>query len=294
MEFEEVLNLAKGSGLYLGHRKNTSTIIERFDAPNQTTNQSLSYLATGYKHSTQPNQLKGTLILENGFGIEGFTSKLECNIIFSSNAKYLFAFIYRQFRSRFQDSLGSRILQAAGNMKISATASIAEDALIGEGVEIGEGVVIFSNVAIGNKSKIKPYTVIGGNGFGYATQMGLPPLPIPHFGGVRIGNEVEIGSHCSIDQGTFVPTIIGNHTKIDNGVHVSHNVNIGMRNIITAHVEISGSVFIGNDVWIGPNTSIRDGLAIHDGAFVGIGSVVTKDIPENALSYGNPAREHKK
>jgi UDP-3-O-[3-hydroxymyristoyl] glucosamine N-acyltransferase len=132
--------------------------------------------------------------------------------------------------------------------------------------------------------------VIGNKGFGYATRLGYPPISIPHLGGVRIGNFVEIGSSVTIDRGTFKDTIIGNFSKIDNGVHIAHNVEIGERSLVTAHVEISGSTKIGSDTWIAPNVSIVQKVNIGNNCLIGIGSVVTNNIPDNTVAYGNPAR----
>jgi UDP-3-O-[3-hydroxymyristoyl] glucosamine N-acyltransferase len=115
---------------------------------------------------------------------------------------------------------------------------------------------------------------------------------MPHVGGVRIGEFVDIGANCSVDQGTFSPTVIEDFVKIDNGVHIAHNVQIGTRTLITAHAEISGSVQIGCDVWIGPNASLRDRIKVGNGALIGIGSVVTKDVNEKTVVYGSPAKVH--
>jgi len=115
-------------------------------------------------------------------------------------------------------------------------------------------------------------------------------MAMPSLGGIIIGDNVFVGSNCTIDQGTFSNTIISSDVKIDNGVHIAHNVIISPRTIITAHVEISGSTKIGSDTYIAPNVCIREGLEIGNNVFLGIGSTVVKDIPDNAVAFGSPAR----
>ena len=149
---------------------------------------------------------------------------------------------------------------------------------------------LLENTRIGANVTIKPNTTIGGDGFGYATRIGYPPMKIPHFGGVIVGNNVDIGSSVSIDRGVFVNTIISDSVKIDNGVHIAHNVVVGERSLIIAHSEVSGRVVIGNVVWMAPNVSIREKLKIGNRAFVGLGSVVTKDVEEDSIVFGVPAK----
>jgi UDP-3-O-[3-hydroxymyristoyl] glucosamine N-acyltransferase len=78
--------------------------------------------------------------------------------------------------------------------------------------------------------------------------------------------------------------------KIDDHVFIAHNVEVGENTLIIACAEISGSVTIGRGVWIGPNASIRDKVTIGDKALVGLGAVVTKNVVDNAVVAGNPAK----
>jgi UDP-3-O-[3-hydroxymyristoyl] glucosamine N-acyltransferase len=103
---------------------------------------------------------------------------------------------------------------------------------------------------------------------------------------------VEIGALTTVCAGTINPTRIGRHTKIDDHVHIGHNVQIKQSVIITACSEISRSE-INDGVWIGPNSSIIQGVTIGKKAFIGIGSVVTKSVKENQTVLGNPAQDIK-
>jgi UDP-3-O-[3-hydroxymyristoyl] glucosamine N-acyltransferase LpxD len=130
-------------------------------------------------------------------------------------------------------------------------------------------------------------TVIGGPGFGW---YGNPPKRFPHIGGIVFGLGVEIGANTTIDRGAIASTVIRDNVKIDNGVHVGHNVHIGESSILTAHCCIGGSVRIGERCWIGLGAQIKNQIEIGDGATVGMGAVVVKDVPSGVTVVGNPAR----
>jgi UDP-3-O-[3-hydroxymyristoyl] glucosamine N-acyltransferase len=134
-------------------------------------------------------------------------------------------------------------------------------------------------------------TVIGGEGFGYERDEENNLIKFPHFFGVIIGDNVSIGSNTCIDRGALKDTIIQEGTKIDNLVHIAHNVNIGKRCLVVAGSVICGSVTIGNDCFIGANATIREHLTIGNNVTIGMGSVVTKNIPDNETWAGNPAKK---
>ena len=165
---------------------------------------------------------------------------------------------------------------------------------IGEGVEIHHNVVIVGKVTIGNYCRIKSGTVIGEDGFGYATDEDGLPVRITHTGGVVIGDHVEIGALNTICSGTVDHTVICDHVKTDDHVHIAHNCKIGRGTLITACAEISGSVTIGERCWLGPNCSIMNKITIGDGALIGLGAVVLKDVESGAVMAGNPARQLRK
>jgi UDP-3-O-[3-hydroxymyristoyl] glucosamine N-acyltransferase len=104
-----------------------------------------------------------------------------------------------------------------------------------------------------------------------------------------IEDRVEIGSNASIDRGTLSNTIIGEGAKIDNLVHIAHNVHIGKHAAVIAHAMIGGSTEIGDYTWIAPSAALMNGLHIGRQATVGLGAVVTKDIPDYETWTGVPA-----
>lgn len=179
---------------------------------------------------------------------------------------------------------------------VHPTARIGHHAVIENGVRIGEGTrigslaVIRTGTVIGRFCDISSGAVIGEHGFGFERDAENRPLRMIHFGGVRIGDHVEIGSLTTVSRGALGDTVLADHVKIDDHCHISHNCRIGEGSMITAFVEISGSVHIGKNVWLAPGCSLVQKISVGDDAFIGIGTVVTHNIPANARVFGNPAR----
>ena len=150
---------------------------------------------------------------------------------------------------------------------------------------------------IGIKTKIGKFTVIGSDGFGFNRDKFLSgePIEVPHYGRVWIGDNVRIGSNCSVERATLPDkaTIIESNVKIDNNVMIGHNSFIGEGTLIAAGTVIGGTVKIGKNCFIGVNVSIKQHVTIGDQVIVGIGSVVLNDIPDRDVIAGNPARSIK-
>jgi UDP-3-O-[3-hydroxymyristoyl] glucosamine N-acyltransferase len=174
--------------------------------------------------------------------------------------------------------------------------SIGHYSVIGEDVEIGDEtvvahhVVIAAGVRIGCRCLVKSHAVIGEEGFGIEFDEDDRPLRVPHIGGVKIGDDVEVGTHCAIARGTLGDTVIENHVKLDDHVHVSHNCRIGAATLVTPSAEICGSVQIGKRAWIGPNAVINTGVKIADRTLVGVGAAVLRPSRPGQHLFGNPAR----
>ncbi len=167
---------------------------------------------------------------------------------------------------------------------------VADDVEIGENVKLIGNIYIYSGVKIGNNVVIKPNAVIGGEGF----EKEYDPTydrtwHWPHMGGVTIEDGVQIGSNVCIDRGMFKDTIIRRGAQLDNLIHVAHSVEIGENVRIVASTMIAGSVKIGDRSWIATSI-IKNGLILGEDCFIGLGSVVVKDIPAGKLAYGVPAK----
>ena len=167
-------------------------------------------------------------------------------------------------------------------------------ASIGDNCVIESNVQIYDEVVIGTNCNIKSSAVIGSEGFGFEFDEKGNRFRFPQIGGVIIGNHVEIGANSCIDRGALSDTVIDDYTKINNLCHIAHNNKIGKNVIIAGCVNVSGSNIIEDNVWIAPNSSIRGFLKIGKNSTIGMGAVVTKDIPANETWIGNPAHKLEK
>ena len=172
--------------------------------------------------------------------------------------------------------------------------SVIGKATIGDNCVIDSNVRIYDSVVMGHDCVIKAGAVLGGAGFGYERDAEGNKFRFPQIGQLIMGDYVEVGSNTCIDRGALADTVIGDYTKINNLCHIAHNNKIGKNVTITGCVNISGSNIIDDDVWLAPNSSIRGWVHIGEGATVGMGAVVTKNIPANETWVGNPARKLEK
>jgi UDP-3-O-[3-hydroxymyristoyl] glucosamine N-acyltransferase len=175
---------------------------------------------------------------------------------------------------------------------------VGAHSLIGDGVSIGNdsrlwaGVTIYSGSSIGERVFIHAGARIGCDGFGYVFRDGAHQK-IPHVGRCIIGDDVEIGANTTIDRGSIDDTVVGNGTKIDNLVHIAHNVRIGEKCLLMAQVGVAGSVVIGDGAILAGQAGISGHLTIGAGARLAAQAGVFGDIPAGETWSGYPARPHR-
>lgn len=175
----------------------------------------------------------------------------------------------------------------AGSAIIERGVTIGNNVIIGENTVIKHGSIIDDNVTIGCNS------TIGSEGFQLITDSDLPPVHVTHIGRCHLCKNVYVGDNSCVCNSLFEgETYIGENVKIDNLVHVAHNLYIGKNAVVTAHVILCGSARIEEGAWIAPNSSVLNKVVIGPYALVGMGSVVIRDVPPHATVYGNPAKEH--
>jgi UDP-3-O-[3-hydroxymyristoyl] glucosamine N-acyltransferase len=176
--------------------------------------------------------------------------------------------------------------------QIGAHAVIGAGCWIGENCRIHPRVTLYANVRVGHRVGIHAGAVIGADGFGYAFGEGKY-WKFPQVGIVEIGDDVEIGANATIDRGSLDDTRIAEGVKLDNLVHVGHNVQIGAHTVVAAQTGISGSSVLGHHVVVGGQVGIADHCTLEDGAVAGAqaGIPTGKTIRGGQTVWGTPARE---
>ncbi|WP_193221819.1 DapH/DapD/GlmU-related protein [Halosegnis rubeus] len=168
--------------------------------------------------------------------------------------------------------------------------SVVEDgAEIGQRCWIGPNTYIGSKVTVGDRVKIQAGTSIGGEGFAFASDNEGKLWGQIHTGTVHIGDDVEIGSNCSIDRAIFKETKIGEGTKLDNQIHIAHQANIGKNVWIAYQTGISGSVSIGDQTMIHPNAAVAMHVDVGEDVTIAMNSAVLEDVEDDATVAGVPA-----
>ena len=194
-------------------------------------------------------------------------------------------------------SIGDYAVIGAGS-SLADGVTIGSHCVIGEGVTIGEGTVlspgvtVYRGATIGARSIMHSGARIGCDGFGYVFRDGAH-RKIPHVGRCVIGDDVEIGANSTIDRGSIDDTVIGSGTKIDNLVHIAHNVRLGEKCLVMAQVGVAGSTTIGDGAILAGQAGISGHISIGAGARVAAQAGVFGNIPAGESWSGYPARPHR-
>ena len=177
------------------------------------------------------------------------------------------------------------------NVKIHAQVSIGDNTTIGDDSILYSGVKIYSDNVIGKKCILHAGTVIGSDGFRFNQQDGKN-VKVPQIGNVIIEDDVETGANCTIDRATFGSTILRTGVKLDNLVHVAHNVEIGENTVIAAGTGVAGSTKIGKNCMISGHVAFTGHITIADGTILGGATGVSKSLTKPGQAYlGSPAME---
>ena len=227
-------------------------------------------------------------------------NKINIPIISSENPRLDFQRVAMEFFT--EDEFSSGIHKTAiieKNSNIGKDVYIGPHCYIGNDVKIGDKTKILANVCIYGKTEIDSNsivlsnTTIGSEGFSFSFD-GDGFFHFPSLGSVVIGKNVWIGSNCTIEKSQIDQTIIEDHVKIDDLVHVGHNSTIKKSTQIAAGAVISGRAKIGKGCWIAPNSVIDNGCEIGDDSIVGTSSLVRSNFPKNSTIVGSPAKLLKK
>ncbi len=201
--------------------------------------------------------------------------------------------------------IGARVRIGKGAV-IGPHCVIGMDAVLGDNATLREMVSIGARAQIGDRFIAQPGARIGGDGFSFVTPevsgvenvrktMGDQGdaraqswLRIHSLGAVEIGDDVEVGANCTVDNGTIRNTCIGNGSKLDNLVHVGHNTRVGQDCLLCGQTGVSGSVEIGNNVVLGGQTGVVDNIFIGDGVIAGGGTKILSNVPKGRVIMGYP------
>lgn len=279
---------------------NIDIVIERLNLCNRKTqfNAILSYATSDkYMQSCMENSAVKAMIVPVGCTCyEAILNKRNGAVIYSETPEKDFYVLHealcrrRDFYEKYDFS-----------SEVGVGCDIHPSTVICDGVKIGNYVKIGANTVVKPGTIIEDYvtigcnSVIGSEGFQLITIKDEMPMHITHVGGVHICSHVYIGD-CSCVGNTLFEgaTYIGKGAKIDNLVHIAHNLYVGENAVITAHSTLCGSSVVENGAWLAPQTAVLNNVVIGKNAMTGLGSVVLRSVSDDMLAYGFPAEEKRK
>ncbi len=201
-------------------------------------------------------------------------------------------------------------------VKLGENVSVGPYAVLEEGVEVGDGCRIGSHCVLGRGARLGPECLLhphvvlypevrlgkrvivhagarlGVDGFGYVLEDGVHQK-VPQVGACRIDDDVEIGANSCVDRGSIGTTQVGPGTKMDNLVHLGHNVRVGSGSILVAQVGVAGSTRIGEGVMVGGQAGLGGHIEVGSGARIGAQAGVISDVEAGETLSGYPARDHR-
>jgi UDP-3-O-[3-hydroxymyristoyl] glucosamine N-acyltransferase len=205
--------------------------------------------------------------------------------------------------------MGRRVRLGEG-VRIDPYAVLGDEAVVGDGTHVGAHVVLGAGATVGAGCVLHPQVVLypgtvvgdrvvlhagsrlGVEGFGWAEVDGVP-RKVPQVGGCRIGDDVEVGANSTVDRGSIGNTVVEPHAKLDNLVHLAHNVRLGSGSLLAALVGIAGSTQVGRGVLMGGQSGVINHLRIGDGARIAAAAKVLRDVEAGEVASGHPARPNR-
>ena len=190
-------------------------------------------------------------------------------------------------------TVGAGASVGAGTV-LHAQVSVYSDAEIGSDCVLHARSVVRERSRLGDRVVLQPGVVIGGDGFGYVFDEEGGWEHVPHTGGVRIEDDVEIGANSTVDRAMFGETRVGRGSKLDNLVQVAHNCDLGEHTLLAAQVGISGSATLGSRVIMMGQSALAGHQRLGNQVFVGARAAVHGDVPDGERVWGTPHLEEKR
>lgn len=294
MKIENILDFLDTEGIVYVFQGDRSAEVEGFSTLKNYKEGTVTW-AKNEKAYAFDFQDKRLVIAQEGLRITAH------NVIWTSESKLAFFSLVEymaedrlDIESDHEPSIGAGTIispevRLGENVKIGCNCVIQGNISIGNNTRIWNNVTIINNVVIGEFCEIQSGSVIGHDGFAWNEDINHNKTMIKHFGGVSIADNVYIGPNCVIDRGEIDYTTVKNGVKIDANCFIAHNVIIGENSILITGSRLYGSSELGDNVYVASAT-VRNQCKIGKDAFVGIGAVVTKDIPEKVIVAGIPAK----
>lgn len=297
IKISEVLTFLEMSNIKYIYDGNQDIAFETFCPLNLLKENSITWVRNAERLEVNAiNKIKGIVLVAE------LDSKIRGNlfpIIYVDNAhRTFFRILPHFFKENDPDNRKSGIASTAvmETQNIGKDLYVGHHTYIGSEVEIGNHVTILNNVTIQGRVTIGDYTIIesgttiGACGFGQYWDEAGNPVTVIHMGGVIIGHHVKIGANNGISRGCLADTIIEDYVQTDNLCHIAHNDVIQKGAILTANSVLSGSTTVGENAWLAPGSLLNNSITVGKDAFLGLGAVATKDVPENKVVVGMPAK----
>lgn len=298
IDMKQVSEYLKTQNIDFFYKGNDDAKIECFCSLSDLKSNCISWVKpTSYFDFSSPNENESLTIVADISDSLDVAKGL--NVISCKNPKAVyFSILNKFFASKPLPSISKLAVVETSNIgkgvSIGHNCYICADTVIGDNVFIHNNVVIECPTFIGNNTIIYSGVVIGTDGYGYYEFEDGIHRKVPHFGGVKIGENVEIGANTCIDRGTMGDTIIMDNSKIDNLCHIGHNASLGENTITIALSLIGGSATVDDNAYIAPGVMVMNQVTVGKDSLLGMGAVVTKNVRENTVVAGVPAKEIRK
>ena len=286
MLIKDIISFLHETGIKFTFTGNENTVINGFSVPSKITNNTILWIKNiGKINLRNLNDHQDLLIITS----EDIEESYSLNVVKTEHSKAIFFTILEEFLEKDDIvGIGKNTFILTSNigkcLTVGNNCFIGKKVIIGENVKIGNNVSIENNVVISDNTVIHSGSVIGTDGFGFFKDENGNNKRVPHYGGVILGKNVEIGANVTINRGTLDDTIIGDYTKIGANQLVPHNVVIGENCLVLG--QMGGSCHIGANSYVAPYSFIKNQVTVGKNCMVNMGTIVREDVEDGHIVSG--------
>jgi len=283
MLIKDIIFFLHKIGVMFTFNGNENTVINGFSVPNKITNNTILWIKNLEKINLSDLKNYQDLLIVTSEDIE---KSYLLNVVKVEHSKAIFFTILEEFfKKDDMVGIGKNTFILTSNigkcLTVGNNCFIGKKVIIGENVKIGNNVSIENTVVINDNTVIHSGSVIGTDGFGFFKDENGNNKRVPHYGGVVLGKDVEIGANVTINRGTLDDTVIGNYTKIGANQLIPHNVVIGENCLVLG--QMGGSCHIGANSYIAPYSFIKNQVTVGKNCMVNMGTIVREDIEDGYI-----------